>query len=87
MIGAKVQTGAGRRRGRGDREVQPDTPAERAGLEKGDVVTAVDGDRVTDGIALIVTIRTHQPGETWSSPSSPRRRGATVEVTLGSEVG
>ena len=28
------------------------------------MITEVDGQRVTDGIALIVAIRTHQPGET-----------------------
>ena len=40
------------------------TPAAAAGLEKGDVVTTVDGKPVTDGISLIVAIRSHQPGET-----------------------
>ena len=40
------------------------TPAADAGLRKGDVVTGVDGKQITDGISLIVAIRSHQPGET-----------------------
>ena len=64
-----------------------DTPAEASGLSEGDVVTEVNGQRVTDGIALIVAIRTYQPGETLEF--TVRREGdvRTVEVTLDSEVG
>ena len=45
------------------------------------------GQRVTDGIALIVAIRTYQPGETIEF--TVRRDGAEqiVSVTLDSEVG
>ena len=55
----------------------PDTPAERAGLQKDDVITAVDGQPVNDGIALIVAIRTHLPGETveMSRSSAAARSG------------
>jgi len=68
-------------------EVMPDTPAEDSGLEKGDIVTEVNGQRVTDGIALIVAIRTYQPGQTIEF--TVRRAGdeQLVEVTLDSEVG
>ncbi len=88
VIGAKVQTG-GDEDGTGARidEVMPDTPAEASGLVTGDVVTAVNGQRVTDGIALIVAIRTYQPGETIEF--TVRRDGdvQTVDVTLDSEIG
>jgi putative serine protease PepD len=88
VIGAKVQTG-GDADGTGARidEVMPDTPAEASGLAEGDVVTEVNGQRVTDGIALIVAIRTYQPGETIEF--TVRRDGdeRVVEVTLDSEVG
>ena len=88
IIGATVQTG-GRDEGRGAviEEVQPDTPAERAGLAKDDVVTALEGDRVTDGIALIVMIRTHQPGETLEFTVVRGDEERTVEFTLDSKVG
>jgi putative serine protease PepD len=88
VIGAKVQTG-GAEEGDGARidEVMPDTPAAASGLAEGDVITEVNGQRVTDGIALIVAIRTYQPGETIEF--TVRRDGATrtVSVTLDSEVG
>ena len=67
VIGAKVQTGQRDGSGAEIDEVVDDTPADDAGLEKGDVVVALEGEKVTDGIALIVSIRSHQPGETLSS--------------------
>ena len=51
------------------------------------MVTAIDGERVTDGIALIVMIRTHQPGETLEFTVVRGGDERTVEVTLDSEVG
>jgi putative serine protease PepD len=88
VIGAQVQTGGGGQ-GEGARidEVNPDTPAQEAGLRKNDVVTAVDGERVTDGIALIVAIRTHQPGETIEFTIERGGTERTIRITLGSEVG
>ena len=87
VIGAKVRTG--RRDGAGAEvdDVLPGTPAEEGGLRKGDVITEVDGERVTDGIALIVSIRSHQPGETLEFTVQRGSRELTVSVQLGSEVG
>ena len=88
MIGAKVQTG-GRPTARapGSTRSWTDTPAEESGLQKGDVITEVDGERVTDGIALIVAIRTHQPGETIEFTVVRDGEEQTVEITLGAETG
>ena len=88
VIGAKVQTG-GVEDGDGAEidEVIEDTPAEEAGLQKGDRVIAVDGERVTDGIALIVAIRSHQPGETVEFTYVRDGDERSTEVTLGSEKG
>ena len=77
----------GRRRRRPIDKVLEDTPAEAAGLEKGDLVVAVDGERVTNGIALIVAIRSHQPGETIEFTIERDGEEQTVEVNLGSETG
>jgi putative serine protease PepD len=88
VIGARVQTGGPVEfDGATVDEVLADSPAQDAGLENGDLITHVNGDRVTDGIALIVAIRTHQPGETIEF--TIRRDGdeQTVEVTLDGEVG
>jgi putative serine protease PepD len=88
VIGAKVQTG-GVEDGNGAEidQVLGDTPAEEAGLKKGDRVVAVDGQRITDGIALIVAIRSHQPGETVEFTYIRDGAEHTTEVTLGSETG
>jgi len=90
VIGAKVVTG-GTRPGRGDgaeiSEVGVGTPAEAAGLRTGDLVTALNGDRVTDGISLIVAIRSHQPGEDVELSVHRGVQRLTLTVTLGSEVG
>ena len=63
------------------------TPAEDAGLRSDDLVIAVNGVRVTDGIALIVSIRNHQPGETLEFTVVRGGRESKVEITLDSEVG
>ncbi len=68
-------------------EVLDDSPAERAGLREDDVVTAIDGQRVSDGIALIVAIRAHQPGETIDLTVTREGRESTFRVTLDSKVG
>jgi putative serine protease PepD len=87
VIGAKVQVGPGEERGARVSEVSPGTPADDAGLRDGDVVTEIEGEPVADGIALIVAIRTHQPGETVELTVRRDGRDRTLEVTLGSEVG
>ena len=61
--------------------------AEEGGLEEGDVITAVDGERVTDGIALIVSIRTHQPGETVEFTVRRGGEERQVSVELRGQVG
>jgi len=88
VIGAKVQTG-GIEDGDGAEidEVLQDTPAEDAGLKKGDRVVAIDGERIPDGIALIVAIRSHQPGETVEFTFVRDGDEQTTEITLGSETG
>jgi AcrR family transcriptional regulator len=58
-----------------------------AGLQKGDVVTRVNGQPVTDGIGLIVAIRSHQPGETLTLTVKRAGRNQQVRVKLDSKVG
>ena len=88
IIGAKVRTG-GQDSGQGAEidEVPNGTPAAAAGLEEGDVVVALEGDRITDGIALIVSIRTHQPGETLEFTVLRDGQEKKLDVELDAEVG
>jgi S1-C subfamily serine protease len=44
-------------------EVSAGSPAADAGLETGDVVTAVDGDEVASAADLAQTVRSHEPGD------------------------
>jgi putative serine protease PepD len=68
-------------------EVLEDSPAAKAGLKAGDVIVEVERERVTDGIALIVAIRSHQPGETLEFTVQRDGEQQIISVTLGSEVG
>ena len=88
VIGAQVRTG-GEPTGDGAEvdEVNPGTPAEKGGLKKGDVITEVDGERVVDGIALIVAIRAHQPGEEVEFTVERDGEERTIRIVLGSQTG
>jgi len=88
VIGATVDTlGATEDVGAKILKVNSEGPAAKGGLRKGDVVTEVAGEKVADGIALIVAIRAHQPGDTI--PFTVRRGGSqmSLRITLGSQVG
>ena len=52
-----------------------------------DLAQPTSPSRVTDGIALIVAIRTHQPGETIEFTVRRDDSEEAVEVTLDGEVG
>ncbi len=60
------------------------SPAERAGLQQGDLVTAVDGSPVADATQLIVTIRSQAPGDTVTL--TVERNGSTTEVPVTLEA-
>jgi putative serine protease PepD len=86
VIGANVNTGA-RTDGAEVVDVPSGTPAAAAGLKKGDIVTKVDGKQITDGISLIVAIRSHQPGETVTLDVNRSGEDKSVKVTLDGKVG
>ncbi|WP_408898784.1 S1C family serine protease [Nocardioides sp. R1-1] len=88
LIGAEVKTG-GVPSGAGAEisKINAGSPAEEAGLRKGDVITHVNGSRVADGNALIVAIRTHQPGETIEFTLTRESEEKKVQVTLDGKEG
>jgi putative serine protease PepD len=58
-------------------------PAADAGLDEGDVITAVDGDPIADASALTAAIRSHAPGDEVEITYVRDGDEQTVEVTLG----
>ena len=65
-------------------EVQPGTPAEKAHLRTGDVVTAVGGTTVDSAEALTRAIDSHKPGETVRVTIRRDGKDITAEVKLAS---
>ncbi len=67
--------------------VNPDSPAERAGLQEGDVILSIDGQRVADGVELIVAIRAHVPGDSIELRYLRDGNMRRARVTLAEQVG
>jgi putative serine protease PepD len=63
--------------------VMGDGPAAEAGLEEGDVVTAIDDTRVTDVASLTAAIRSHDPGDEVTVHITRGGEDQEVTVTLG----
>jgi len=60
------------------------SPADKAGLKVGDVVTAVDGHLVDTSDTLVADIRSSAPGATVAITYTRGGQSSTVNVTLGS---
>jgi S1-C subfamily serine protease len=65
--------------------VDAGSPAEQAGIEPDDLVTAIDGEEVRDAQGLIGAVRSHQPGDTIAVTVERDGEELTLEVTLGSQ--
>ncbi len=63
-------------------DVTPGGPADEAGLESGDVVTAIDGSPVADATELIVIIRSKAVGDTVTLTVERGGSERQVDVTL-----
>lgn len=63
--------------------VTADSPAEKAGLKNGDVITKVDGKGINEYNPLLSALSTHQPGDSISLTYLRDGKESTVQVTLG----
>jgi putative serine protease PepD len=69
--------------GAGIVQVRSDGPASGAGLEVGDVVTAIDGKSVGGADALVATVDNHRPGDKVTLKVRRSGQVRDVQVTLG----
>jgi putative serine protease PepD len=58
-------------------------PAARAGVQQGDVITQIDGQRVVDGADVSRRVNGKQPGDTLTITVQRGGREVTIHVTLG----
>ena len=65
------------------REVVPDTPADKAGLQEGDLIIAVDGQPVDDDHPLQALIGEHRPGDRVEITYLRGEEEQEVRVKLG----
>ncbi len=70
----------------GQPPVTPDGPADRAGIEPGDVITTFDGRPVTAPDELVVAIRSRAPGDTVKLTVRTGSRSRTVTMILQASV-
>ncbi|MET8325917.1 trypsin-like peptidase domain-containing protein [Streptomyces sp. NPDC005181] len=81
--GAKVGT----KGAEGKPAVTPGGPGAKAGIQPGDIITDVDGQRVHSGEELIVKIRAHRPGDRLDLGLTRSGKDLSMTLTLGSATG
>ncbi|MCX5171327.1 trypsin-like peptidase domain-containing protein [Streptomyces antibioticus] len=81
--GARVGT----KGGDGGAPVSPGGPGDLAGIEPGDVITEVDGQRIHSGDELIVKTRAHRPGDRLELTVERDGAERTLSLVLGSADG
>jgi putative serine protease PepD len=64
-------------------KVEPNGPADKAGLKTGALITKVDGRTVRTPVEFVVTIRDHKPGDTVTLTTES---GDTFRVVLGAKT-
>lgn len=68
---------------RGAPAIQPGTAAARAGLQEGDIITAIDGVNLDGATSLRQLLLQHKPGDTISLSFLRDGKEQSVNVTLG----
>ena len=80
LLGVSVSDGEG---GAQVDVVIPGSAAEQAGVEAGDVITAVDGVETPEAAALLETVRAHEPGDELTLRVERGDEELELAVTLG----
>ncbi|HEX7100450.1 MAG TPA: trypsin-like peptidase domain-containing protein [Acidimicrobiia bacterium] len=82
ILGIQATTAEGQRPGALVISVEPGSGADEAGIERGDVITAIDGVRVTNIGDLVAQVGSHRPGETVQVDLIRDGEPMQLEVTL-----
>jgi len=64
-------------------QISPDSPAQKAGLQRGDLITQVDDYVIDDASALKNTIGKYKPGSTVTLTYERDKKSSTMKVKLG----
>lgn len=67
-------------------DVTQDSPADKAGIKKGDVITKIDGEQVDAATSLITSIRNHKVGDKVMLTILRDGKEQEVEVELASDA-
>jgi putative serine protease PepD len=65
--------------------IQPGSPAAKAGLQAGDIITAVNGTHVASVNQFVATIANYSPGNTVTLTVNRGGSTKTIKLTLGSQ--
>ena len=82
FLGVSTQSATGDQQGAQVENVASGSPAAGAGLQKGDVITAVDGTGVSSSADLARLVRSHQPGDQVTITYSRSGNAAEAQVQL-----
>ncbi|MEO9139080.1 MAG: trypsin-like peptidase domain-containing protein [Jatrophihabitans sp.] len=66
--------------------VEAGSPAQRAGIAAGDVITKIGAQRIDDSTGAVAATRSHAPGATVTVTLTSNGKTKTVQVTLGSST-
>jgi serine protease DegS len=64
-------------------EVAPDSPAQKAGVQVGDIITRIDGESVKDGRLTMHRIAMLRPGDTVAISLSRNRQSLELNAVVG----
>ncbi len=66
-------------------EVTSGSPAEQAGIRKGDIITSLEGEEITSSDGLVLAVRSHRVGDKVTVTLMRGSKQISVDVTLGSD--
>jgi S1-C subfamily serine protease len=83
FLGVSTQSATGDQKGAEVQDVASGSPAAGAGIQQGDVITAVDGTAVSSPADLAQQVRSHQPGDQVTITYSRGGNSTDAQVQLG----